>query len=254
VELSFNFELAVYSAWLLAMGTLVGLTLWAPAVWQTRRAIVVPRPRREALVSLAAAALLVALSVVTDQLLRPWKKDPQFGAWVFLAQLAIVYSPFWAILVWRREGLDTAFLRAEKLPAKIILGLSLATLAAAAFLAVRGRLDQFAAFVPTLSRGGPVAMLQTFVEGFGVGFVLYRVGAWLGIRATAVLVATLFMAAHLPNYLQGTYEHSLADALAFAAAHAGIAVVVIASVWWTQDIIVLGFVHWFINAASSFTT
>lgn len=97
-------------------------------------------------------------------------------------------------------------------------------------------------------------MLQTFLEGFGVGFVLYRVGAWLGIRATAVLVAILFMAAHLPNYMHGTYEHSLADAMAFAAAHAGIAVVVIASVWWTQDIIVLGFVHWFINAASSFTT
>lgn len=85
MELSFNFELAVYSAWLLAMGTLVGLTLWAPAVWQMRRVISVPRPRREALLSLAAAALLVALSVVTDQLLRPWKKDPQFGAWVFLA-------------------------------------------------------------------------------------------------------------------------------------------------------------------------
>jgi hypothetical protein len=134
------------------------------------------------------------------------------------------------------------------------LGLLLSLLASFIFLAVRGRASSYGAFLLTLARGGLPAMFETFMEGFGIGFLLYRVGAWLGAFWTSIIVAVLFMAGHIPNYTHGLYHLSLPVALIMLAAHAGIGVVIFLGVWDSQDIVVLGFLHWFINAASSFTT
>jgi hypothetical protein len=254
MEVPLNFELAVYLSWLLPLLALFGLIWLRPDLWHSYRPVVLAHPRREALLALAASVVVVAISVASDPLLKAWKREPGIGPWVFLGQLALVYSPLFALMVWRREGLETVFIRVEKLPSKIVLGVLLALAASYLFLWVRGQASQFDAFVHTLGRGGPAAMVQTFMEGFAVGFLLYRVGAWLGIARTSLLVATLFMAAHLPNYTQGTYHLPAATALAMIAAHAGIGVFVVASIWRTQDIIVVGVLHWFINAASSFTS
>jgi hypothetical protein len=253
VEVSLNFELAVYTAWLLPLAALVLLVRVCPRVWHARQPVVLENPRRESLWAVVAGAAVVAISVATDQLLGPWKRQPGIGSWVFAGQLALVYSPIFVVMLWRRQGLETCFLVRQKIFNKILLGVLLALAASHLFLAVRGEAPYFVEFLGTLGRGGPSAMLQTFMEGFAVGFLLYRFGAWLGIVPTSVLVAVLFMAAHLPNYTQGLYHMPFGTALVMAAAHAGIAVFVMAAVWKTQDIIVLGFLHWFINAASSFT-
>jgi membrane protease YdiL (CAAX protease family) len=97
-------------------------------------------------------------------------------------------------------------------------------------------------------------MFQTFMEGFGIGFMLYRLGAWIGIRWSSVVVAFLFMAAHIPNYTSGAFHLSLPIALLAALAHAGIAVLIVFGAWKSQDIIVIGVLHWFINRVSDFTT
>jgi hypothetical protein len=157
-------------------------------------------------------------------------------------------------MLWREQGPATCFLRLEKLPCKMFLGVGLSMVAAFVFLAVRGKVGEFGPFLSTLARGGPVAMLQTFLEGFTIGFLLYRFGAWLSIRWSAVVVAVLFMAGHLPNYMAGAFHLSMGEALAMAIAHAGIGVLVLVSMWKSQDIIVISFLHWFINAASGFTT
>lgn len=253
MEVSLNYELAVYAAWLAPLAALLALVRLKPHVWHTCRPITLEHARREALWALTASLAVVAISVVTDRAFSEWKRTPSIRSWVYLGQLALVYSPIFAVMLWRRQGLYTAFLRSDKLPNKIVLGIVLSLAASFLFLLVRGQASQYGEFVPTLTRGGPPAMVQTFMEGFAVGFLLYRVGAWLGIKRTSVLVAVLFMAAHLPNYTQGLYHLPLTSAVTMAAAHAGIAVFVIAAVWKVQDIIVLGFLHWFINAASSFT-
>ena len=172
---------------------------------------------------------------------------------IYLGQLVIVYSPILLVMLWHKQGPATCFLRLEKLPSKMLLGVGLSMLAAFVFLAVRGEAGEFGPFLSTLARGGPVAMVQTFLEGFAIGFLLYRFGAWLGMRWSAAIVAALFMAGHLPNYIAGTFHLSVGEALAMAVAHAGIGVLVLIGLWKSQDIIVIGFLHWFINAASSFT-
>jgi hypothetical protein len=254
LEISISFEAAVYAAWTAGISGLLFFIYWLPSLWQPVRPIKLPEPRSEALIGLGATLLLLAISVTTDHVLDDWKRRLPFRDCIYLGQLIVVYSPILLIMLCRRQGPATCFLRLENLPCKILLGLCLSMCTAFVFLAVRGEAGEFGPFLSTLFRGGPIAMLQTFLEGFAIGFLLYRFGAWLGVRWSAAIVAVLFMAGHLPNYVAGTFHLSLGEALAMAIAHAGIAVVVLVGMWKSQDIIVIGFLHWFINAASDFTT
>jgi len=254
LETSLSFEAAVYAAWTTGIGGLLLFISWLPGIWQPVRPLTLSKPRSEAFIALGATLLLLAVSVTTDHVLCDWKRCSAFRDWIYLGQLIIVYSPILLVMLWRKQGPATCFLRLDKLPTKVLLGVGLSIVAAFVFLAVRGKVGDFGPFLLTLARGGPLAMLQTFLEGFALGFLLYRFGAWLGIRWSAVIVAVLFMAGHLPNYMAGTFHLSLGEALAMASVHAGISVLVLLALWKSQDIIVIGFLHWFINAASSFTT
>ncbi len=254
LEVSFSFETAVYSAWLLSLALLLLAIRLKPAWWPPLELVAFTSNRKEALLALAAVPLVVGISVATDQLLRPWKRQPVWGDVVYLLQILLVYTPLFALLLWRKQGLRTCFLSVEKLASKVALGVILSLAASALFLLVRGQISEFGLFLSTLGRGGPVAMFQTFMEGFGVGFLLYRLGAWIGIRWAALIAAILFMAAHIPNYTSGTYHLPLPTAVLMAAAHAGVAAFILFGVWKSQDIVVLGFLHWFINAASRFTS
>ena len=254
METSLSFEAAVYAAWTTGISGLLLFIYWLPGMWQSVRPRTLREPRSEALMALGAALLLLGISVTTDRVLDDWRRRLPWRDGIYLGQLMIVYSPILLVMLWRKQGPTTCFLRLEKLPCKVILGVGLSMLAAFVFVAVRGEVGEFGPFLSTLVRGRPVAMLQTLLEGFAIGFLLYRFGAWLGIRWSAVIVAVLFMAGHLPNYMAGTFHLSLGQALAMAIAHAGIGVLVLVSMWKSQDIIVISFLHWFINAASGFTT
>jgi hypothetical protein len=254
METSLSFEAAVYAGWITGVSGLLLFIYWLPGMWQPVRPITLSEPRSDALMALGATLLLLGISVTTDHVLDDWKRRVPWRDGIYLGQLLIVYSPILLVMRWRKQGPATCFLRLEKLPCKMLLGVGLSMLAAFVFLAIRGEVREFGPFLATLARGGPVAMLQTFLEGFAIGFLLYRFGAWLGMRWSAVIVAVLFMAGHLPNYMAGTFHLSVGEALAMAIAHAGIAVLVLVSMWKSQDIIVIGFLHWFINAACGFTT
>lgn len=253
MEATWIFEVAVYAAWIASAGALLLLVKWAPTWWHEAQPVRFEKPATEFFWALAAAIVLFAISFASDRILAPWKRRPVLGDVVYLGQLLLVYSPIFVVLWWRRQGLSSCFLRFEKWPTKIGAGLLLGTLAASVFHLVRGRIEAFPEFMLTLGHGGPAAMIQTFMEGFGVGFLLYRAGAWLGVRWSSVIVAALFMAAHVPNYVSGASSFPLPTALALAAAHAGIGVLILVVIWMSQDIIVLGFLHWFINRAADFT-
>jgi hypothetical protein len=253
VEVSLNFEVAVYISWGVVVVLFLLVIRLLPTQWHTLDPISLEHPGRETLWALAAAAVLVGISVATDNFLGAWKRHPSFGRLVFFGQLLLVYSPVIALLVWRKHGLKMCFLRFDRLPFKILLGTLLALTASFVFLLIRGRSGDYPEFLATLGHGGIVAMLQTFMEGFAVGFLLYRFGAWIGIGWSSVVVAVLFMAAHIQNYTSGTFNLSLPVALLMAAAHAGIGVLIFVGVWRSQDIIVFGMLHWFINRASDFS-
>jgi membrane protease YdiL (CAAX protease family) len=254
LETSLSFEAAVYAAWTAGISGLWLFIYWRPGLWQSVRPTTLSQSRSEALLALGAMVLLLGISVTTDHVLYDWKRQLALRDCIYLGQLLIVYSPILLVMRWRKQGPATCFLRLEKFPCKVLLGVGLSMLAAFVFLAVRGEVGEFGPFLSTLAGARPVAMLQTFLEGFAIGFLLYRFAAWLGIRWAAVIVAVLFMAGHLPNYMAGTFHLSMGEALAMAIAHAGIGVLVLVSTWKSQDIIVISFLHWFINAASDFTT
>ena len=242
----------MYAAWLVSLLVFMLALYRFPSLAPQPGTERLRRPGREVLYALGAVVLLFALSQLTDNWFAAWKKIPGTGRLVWFFQLLIVYSPIAAVLVWRKQGLDTCLLRRDKLPYKLLLGLSLGVLASVVFLAVRGKITDYPLYLTTLGKGGPVAMLQTFLEGLGLGFLVYRFTGWIGIRWAAAIVAVLFMAAHIPVYTGQSVGLSLPVGIAMAAAHAGISVAVLVAMWKSQDIVVLFFLHWFINRASSF--
>lgn len=253
MEATLTFEVAVYSAWIASAGALLLLVRYAPAWWHEAQPVSFEKPGWEFFWALAAVIVLFAISFASDNLLAPLKRQPVLGDVVYLGQLLLVYSPIFVVLWWRRQGLRSCFLRLENWPVKIGAGLLLGTLAAGVFLLSRGRIEAFPQFISTLGHGGPMAMVQTCMEGFVIGFLLYRAGAWLGVGWSSVIVSALFMAAHVPNYVSGASNFPLPTAMALAAAHAGIGVLILVVIWKSQDIIVLGFLHWFINRVAAFT-
>lgn len=254
MEPTLNFELAVYFSWTVSIVLFMMIAAKKPDLWVEIKPISLENPGKELLWGFVAVILLICISIGSDMALKPYKKDPDFGKLVFFGQLVLVYLPVFLTLKLRNQNLDTCFLSFQQLPKKIIFGMMLSLVASFIFLAIRGKADGYWEYLTLLGKGGPVAMLQTFMEGFGVGFILYRFTAWIGIRWSCVIVAILFMAAHIPNYTSGSYEFSLPIALLLAGAHAGIAIVIIYSMWKTQDIVVIGFLHWFINRATDFTS
>lgn len=254
MEVSFNFEIAVYLAWTLAIFFLIGVVRFYPAKWHNLEIISLENPKKEMFLALATVFVLIAISISTDNLLRPLKRNTSIGGLIHFLQILLVYSPIFAMLKWRKQSLKTCFLNFDKLPFKILLGIFISLIASLIFLTVRGSFSSYPQYLMTLGKGGPVAMFQTFMEGFGIGFLLYRLGAWIGITWSALLVAILFMAAHIPNYTGGNFNLSLPFAILMTIAHAGISALAIIGAWKTQDIIVFGFIHWFINRASDFTT
>jgi hypothetical protein len=79
VEVSLNFEIAVYLSWILGVGLFLLVIQFLPARWHALEAIRLERPGREVLWALAAVVLLVGISVATDNLFATWKKHPSFG-------------------------------------------------------------------------------------------------------------------------------------------------------------------------------
>ena len=133
MEVSLNFEIAVYLSWILGVGLFLLVIQFLPARWHALEAIRLERPGREVLWALAAVVLLVGISVATDNLFGTWTRHPSFGRLVYFGQLLLVYSPIFALLLWRRQGLKTCFLRFDKLPVKILLGIGVALIASFIF-------------------------------------------------------------------------------------------------------------------------
>src|SRR5262249_53144463 len=102
-------------------------------MWQSVRPITWSQPRSEAFLALWATLLLLVISVTTDHLLSDWKHRLPFRDCIYLGQLIIVYGPILLVLLGRKQGPATCFLRLEKLPSKLLLGVGLSLVAAFVF-------------------------------------------------------------------------------------------------------------------------
>src|SRR5262249_42376954 len=111
----------------------------------------------------------------------------------------LIFSPFLALLLLRRQGPRTAWVRTDRLWARLLVGLGLAALSILAFTLVRQGSDPWWEVYPRVYQPGNVGLaVQVLGEDLAIAILFVRFQAAIGLRGTIVLVAALFAAAHVP--------------------------------------------------------
>jgi len=161
------------------------------------------RPAREFGLAMAAVVcvLLIGQLYIRDLLL------PSTGRAAALLesvnQIAI-FSPLLLLLVIRRQSPRTAWLTRSRVVERIGLGIALALVSVAVFVAFRAESRPLVhvladSFAP---RNSP-HLVQVFLEDVSIAIIFVRLRAWIGTGWSIGLVAALFAATHIPAMLAG---------------------------------------------------
>jgi hypothetical protein len=173
-------------------------------VWPLREPPRFARPWVEVALALLAVAGVIGVGQLYS---RGWLL-PSGGALGGVAEAAnqlAIFSPMLLLLALRRQPLSTAWLPRERLGARLAIGLVLAVAALVAFALTRSGCDLPWLVVGRVfaARNAPIAV-QVLLEDVSIAIVLVRLGAATRRpRLSAVGVAALFAAAHLPAMLSG---------------------------------------------------
>ena len=114
----------------------------------------------------------------------------------------LIYSPFFVLLLVRRQGLSTAWLPTRRIPHRIAIGLAVALLALAIYSVTRIGLAAYPRLLGSVYAPRHISdLVQVLLEDIGIAILFVRMRAALGLRWTLLLVAILFAAAHIPGLL-----------------------------------------------------
>ncbi|HET9056825.1 MAG TPA: hypothetical protein VFN30_08265 [Chitinophagaceae bacterium] len=250
MKATFNYEMAVYFSWLAGMGLVYLWKKFLPAQWPVFNKPVFQKPLREFIYALLVSLALVSLSTAREFL----RSLLGAGGLSWTLRILIIYSPIFIYLAVTKQKLSTCFISLDKIQYKMIAGLFAALVSGYIFIIIIGNTDYPAFLRYTWNEANVGAqVLQTFLEGVAVGFLVYRLFALLNPHLASLIVAVIFMLGHIQSY---TVElgHSGIEATILIIAHTGITYVILLFLNKTQDLISIFFLHWFINAASGFTS
>jgi hypothetical protein len=148
----------------------------------------------------------------------------------------LIFSPILAVPLLRRHGLRTAWLPADRIWARLLVGLALAAVAIWVFTLVRAASDNWLEVYPRVYQPKNLGLaVQVLCEDLAIAILFVRFQAAIGLRGTIVLVAGLFAAAHIPSMV--TAGGTVGD-LASLVLDAGLGAIVLfvaqrsADVWW----------------------
>ena len=146
----------------------------------------------------------------------------------------LIYSPFFMLLLVRRQGLSTAWLPTRRIPFRIAIGLAVALLALAIYSLTQFGLGSYPRLLESVYAPSHINhLVQVLLEDIGIAILFVRMRAALGLRWTLLLVAMLFAAAHIPGLLAA--GASPTDLLALLA-DAGLGVLALIFLQRSQDV------------------
>jgi hypothetical protein len=206
-----------------------------PNLWPRRDAATFPSPWKE-----VAWACLGVLGVIAigQVYVRHWlfPTAGPLGPLIEVANQLLIFLPILAVPLLRRHGLRTAWLPTDRIWARLLVGLALAALAILAFTLVRQGSDNWLEVYSRVYQPKNAGFaVEVLCEDLAIAILFVRFQAAIGLRATLILVASLFAAAHIPSMVaRGTSWEELAKLVL----DAGLGVVALfiaqrsADVWW----------------------
>ena len=166
----------------------------------------------------------------------------------WLVDNAIIFSPIAAALFIRRQGPQTIFLSAKRLPEKILLGLALGVLAVSLYSGLRGELGEVPGYLRSaLTVDNLVDFVPVFLEGVALAFAFVRLRWVVGTAAAIAIPALLFAAAHVPGELEA--GQGLPHIVVFFTFNTALSGAILWTVGRSRDIIWMGLVHYLMDIA-----
>ena len=147
----------------------------------------------------------------------------------------VIFAPMLALLALRRHSLETAWIRRDRVPLRIGIGVVLATIAITAFTAVYRDAPSLGTVISRTYRPANTHIaVQVLLEDIAIAILMVRLAGALGPRRAILLVAALFAAGHIPSLLAtGGTQAELISLIRDAALAAGVFAVALrgADVW-----------------------
>jgi hypothetical protein len=178
------------------------LRAWKPALWNSGPEYHFSHPWWDTLWAFVAAIATIAIGqLYSGGLLIP--KGSISGVVLTEAlNQSIIFSPFIALLLLRRQPLSTAWLPSHHLPVRIAIGMGLALLAVLGFVLMRGQLGEFGTILGSVYHPKNVGYaVQIFLEELAIAVVFVRFRAAVGKKwflGVLISVAFLFSVSHYP--------------------------------------------------------
>ncbi|MCI0487254.1 MAG: hypothetical protein L0229_11715 [Blastocatellia bacterium] len=206
-----------------------------PNLWPRQNAQSFSHPWRE--VAWALLALLAVLAI--GQLYtRGWllPASGTFKPIIDAFNQVLIFSPLLLLLLFRRQSLKTAWLPADRIWVRLLIGLAIALIAILVFSLARTGSDSWVAILPRVYHPKNIShLVQVLLEDIAIAILFVRFRSALGLRVTIVLVAVLFAAGHIPALLAGGATLNEMSSL-FLDAGLGVGVLTVlqrsADVWW----------------------
>ncbi len=160
----------------------------------------------------------------------------------------IIYSPVFATLIYRKQGLNSIYLATNGLWVKLAAGAIIGWLTVFIFLALRGQLSLFPRVVSqAFMLQSVVNFLPVFLEGVVLAFAVVRLRWVFGRRIAAIAPSLIFALAHVPGSLEsGT---GLAAIAAFFVFNTILVAAILLVITKSKDVIWLGLVHYVMDVA-----
>jgi len=233
-------------SWLLATAYAAVCALWwllsrVVPLWRDAARPQFSRPWREVgLVFLAIAAVL-ALGQLWVRGVRLTLPGPWFPLAESVNQL-IIFAPLIAVPVVRGDGWASAWVRTDKLPLRLAIGLALALFALFLFASLeRGAPSWLNTVRSVFSPRRAHLAVQVLLEDLAIAILFVRLGAAMGPRRAILAVAGLFAAAHIPSMIaRGDAVRELFGLLR----DFGLGALVIGTAWRSADIAWVWPVHY----------
>lgn len=233
MSLSYHAVLAIAYGSALAGVLLVSRLL--PSLWTAPATTPIANPWRELGWALFAA---VAVLGVGQLYVHGWMLPAHGTLEPVLEPLnqLLIYSPMLVLLALRKQLLSSAWIRTDRIPLRLVVGIVLALLAVLVFTALHPDASSWLAVVPRVYAWHNLpSAVQVLMEDITIAILVVRLSAITGQRIAALVVAALFAAGHIPAMLaSGATGDEIAGLIRDAAL--GLAIITVAQrscdIWW----------------------
>jgi len=174
---------------------------WFTPLWPDADRPRLARPWVEVTIALLAGVAVLALGQLWMRGIRLTASGP-WGSIAEAVNQVIIFSPIVAVPIIRRQGWASAWVRPDRLPARLAIGLGLALVA----LLIYSGLERGAPSWPETIRGvfAPSRAhhaVQVLLEDLVIAILFFRLSAAVRPVGAILGVAALFAAGHVPSLL-----------------------------------------------------